>query len=643
MNSDVRRILVVDDNEAIHQDFQKILASSAKKKSLHDMEASLFGQSAPQQQTYEFQVFSAYQGQEALDLVKREIEVGDRYAVAFVDVRMPPGIDGIVTTKALLALDPDIQIVICTAHSDYSWSDMIATLGETDRVLILRKPFDPIEARQLACALHQKRQATRELRLRAERSEMLAEERTEQLSKTQAQLERLNDEMVEHEQRLHYLATHDALTGLPNRNLMLGRIELAMARLERSGIPFAAMLVDIYRFRSMVDTYGHETADDVLNEIAIRIRAQVRQFDVLARVGQDEFVVLVEEVVDPKHVRTLAERIHEISNEAVNVAGQEISVSFCIGVTFGTRGYMSPEQVLRDVNIAMIRARDQGKGYTEILHTTDRLTALRRLKTESDLARAVAQGQFVLHFQPIVSLTQPVTLGVEALVRWRHPDRGLLMPDEFIDVAEESLHIVALGDWVLRQSLEQIKQINEELGQSLFVSVNVSVRQLLKPDFVDKVKFALEDTQTKSHMVKLELTETTMVESTPKLLGRLETLDALGVALGIDDFGTGYSSLAVLQRTPVRYLKIDKSFVRDIPSSEVNLTMVSAVSQVAKAMKIQVVAEGIETELQREAICNLGCEMAQGYLFSKPLSFEDLKVFLKNPPYRLSLKPTEGV
>jgi len=632
-----KRVLIIDDNDAIHEDFRLILCPSQDHSALHALEASIFGGEAPIESTaMSFELSSMFQGEDGVAAVKQSLEQQTPFAMAFVDVRMPPGIDGVVAASRILALDPDIQIVICSAHSDYSWTDMMQVLGQTDRVLILRKPFDPIEARQLAYALCQKWSTARELRRYVGSIEALAEKRARELVAAQNQVSELNEAVEDQEKRLHFLTTHDALTGLPDRTVFLGRVELALEGHQRRSQKLAVMVIDVYRFKQLTDAYGTDAGNELLIEVAHRIRQQVRRFDVIARVGSDEYVVLIEEIEDTDAILATARRIHRSMEEPIFACGHEIYASLSIGVTYNFEPDTKPEQLLRDATFAMGRALANGKGRTEILQTEDSVGSLRQLRTENEIAHALRKEEFVVYYQPIISLSSGGVVGFEALVRWDHPQRGFLMPDSFISIAEESRDISALGEWVLMHACGEIAQVNKVHKKNYFISVNVSGRQIDEVRFLDCVASALSETGLSPSALRLELTETTLLESILSLDGRLQAIRDLGVSLCLDDFGTGYSSLAVFSRMPISVLKIDQVFVRDMTRSSTALTMINAMLGIASAMGVDVVAEGIETEEQLSILKSLGCGYGQGFLISRPFSGSGLSKYVtQRPPARV--------
>ncbi len=565
-----------------------------------------------------------------LALVEQSISQGSPFAVAFVDVIGATSSSELEAAKGLLQADPDLQVVVCSHASGNVHPGLVEAFGDTDRILLLKKPFAPLEARQLTFTLVRKWLSTRTLSLQLDEFEKLAELRAQKLSETLARVTRLSEEVIEQEQRLHHLCTHDALTGLPNRSVMLGRIQLAIDNHRSHSSYWVAILIDLYRFKQVVDLYGPEVGDAALIETCLRIQSELRQFDVLGRVGLDEFLILLEQVESTTDIHALADRLHQLSEQAYYIEGHEIYIDFVIGITLGNQGIGTSEQVLRDANIAMKRANEQGKGRTEVLHNLDRMAAVRRLRIERELGVAVKREEFVLHYQPIRDLTTGETAGFEALVRWQHPERGLLPPVEFIEVAEETRHIVPLGGLVLVEACRQLAVINRTYPDvPRFMSINVSAHQLAKPEFVRSMAAAIEDSRVDPKLIKLELTETAMMETMTSLVSRLETLRDLGVSLCIDDFGTGYSSLALLLRAPAKTLKIDRSFVSDLFTSSTAETLISAVVSVGQSLDMDVVAEGIETSEQLEELRKLGCQYGQGYLFSKPLSFERLLVYLE--------------
>ncbi|MDV2994257.1 MAG: hypothetical protein N4J56_003911 [Chroococcidiopsis sp. SAG 2025] len=435
------------------------------------------------------------------------------------------------------------------------------------------------------------------------------------------------------EAQLSHDALHDRLTGLSNRILFQERLEYVLQLAKRHNIfSFAVLFVDLDRFKTINDSLGHLVGDRLLIGIAQRLKACIRSSDTLARLGGDEFAILIEDVDNKGDIIHLVERIQQEFKLPFHLSEQEIYANASIGVLIDTANYDCAEDLLRDADIAMYRAKERGRGCYEIFDITMRDRAVAMLHLETDLRKAIINQEFQLHYQPIVALHNNQITGFEALVRWQHPEKGLIPPIEFIGVAEETGLILPLGMWVLQEACTQMRAWHEEFPSHppLSVSVNISGKQFAQVDLVEKIRQILAETRFDPHSLKLEITESTIVEDLASAKAKLIQLQELGIQVSIDDFGTGYSSLSYLSRFPINFLKIDRSFIQDIDTSSERLEIIRAIVSLADSLKIDVVAEGVETASQLAQLCSLqptsGQEhFAQGYLFSKPLNRDAAK------------------
>lgn len=438
------------------------------------------------------------------------------------------------------------------------------------------------------------------------------------------------------EAQLSYDALHDRLTGLSNRILFQERLEHALQLAKRhSNFSFAVLHIDLDRFKVINDSLGHLAGDRLLISIAGRLKACIRSSDTLARLGGDEFAILIEDVDNKGDIIHLVERLQQEFKLSFNLSGQEIYADASIGVLIDTTNYDRAEDLVRDADTAMYRAKERGRGCYEVFDITMRDRAIAMLHLETDLRKAIINQEFQLHYQPIVALHNNQITGFEALVRWQHPDKGLVPPMEFIAVAEETGLILPLGAWVLQEACAQMRAWHEEFPcyPPLSVSVNVSGKQFAQVDLVDKIRQILAETRFDPHYLKLEITESTVVEDLASAKAKLIQLQDLGIQVSIDDFGTGYSSLSYLNRFPINILKIDRSFIQDIDINSERLEIIRAIVSLADSLKIDVVAEGVETASQLAQLCSLqptsGQEhFAQGYLFSKPLNRDAAKILI---------------
>ncbi len=442
------------------------------------------------------------------------------------------------------------------------------------------------------------------------------------------------------EERLLHDAFHDSLTGLPNRALLLDHLSLAMARYKRhSERHFAVLFLDVDRFKIINDSLGHLAGDELLIEIAKRLERCIRPGDTIARLGGDEFTILLEELHHPDEVMPLAERIQKAIMNPIKLNATEVTITVSMGIAFSSIGYQQPEELLRDADTAMYQAKSSGKARYALFAPGMHARAIRQLQIENDLRRALDRQEFFLVYQPIVSIETSKLVGFEALVRWQHPGHGLISPAEFIPVAEETGLIIPLGKWVLSEACRQLRawqeQLSIELPAYLTMSVNLSGKQLMQDAIVEEVCQTLNQYQIEPHHLKLEITESVVMENIEVAIRKLNQLREFGVRMSIDDFGTGYSSLSYLHRLPTQTLKVDRSFVQNMTHSNDHAEIVRTIVTLARTLKMEVTAEGIETVDQLEMLRNLSCEYGQGFLFSKPLpaeaAMEQLQERLRQP------------
>ncbi len=434
------------------------------------------------------------------------------------------------------------------------------------------------------------------------------------------------------EERLIHDAFHDALTGLPNRHLFLDRLEQALQRSRRLNDPSMAVLfLDLDRFKNFNDSFGHADGDRLLVEFAGRLEDNLRPGDSLARLGGDEFGLLLTDLGGVEDATRVAERIHDTLRRPLSVSGHEIVTSASIGIALGPGPYTHPDDILRDADTAMYRAKAAGRGCSQIFDETMHSTVTALLRLEMDLRRAVEKEQFVMHYQPIVALRSGRTVGFEALVRWLDPERGLVCPERFIAVAEESGLIVPIGWWVLRESCHQMEIWQREFPSDppLFMSVNVSGKLFSQPDIVERMWDILEETGLPAETLRLEITENILMDHGERALARMNDLRSLGIELSVDDFGTGYSSLSYLQRFAYDTLKIDRSFIAEMDNQPGREAIVKTIISLGKALGMNVVAEGVETPLQLQQLRAMECPHAQGFWFSRPLDSTGIQALLE--------------
>jgi diguanylate cyclase (GGDEF)-like protein len=431
--------------------------------------------------------------------------------------------------------------------------------------------------------------------------------------------------------QLRHQAMHDALTGLPNRILALDRIEQMLARARRQQLPVAALYLDIDDFKDINDSFGHAAGDELLRIVGRRLESAVRGGDTAARLGGDEFVVLVEGSTLDAGAEIVAERLLEVLSQPYEMeaqGGREVSVTASVGIAFGLRA--SADELLRDADIALYEAKATGRNRYVLFRSAMQTALQDRLTLQMDLAEALAKDTLFLLYQPTFDLQSEAMIGVEALLRWRHPTRGLLMPADFIALAESSGLIVPIGRWVLHEACRQAATWHAQ-GDSLGVSVNVSTRQLDTDELIGDVRDALHDSALNPRSLTLEVTESALTRDPQAAAERLHLLKALGVRIAIDDFGTGYSSLTYLRQFPADAVKIDRSFINGIATSKKSTALIRTLVQLGKALEIETLAEGIEDQLQLDTLQREQCDQGQGFLFSRPLDVAAVEAFLKRP------------
>ena len=437
------------------------------------------------------------------------------------------------------------------------------------------------------------------------------------------------------EQQLLHDAMHDALTDLPNWALFMDRLGVAIAQTKRrEDHQFAVLFLDLDRFKNVNDSLGHAVGDLLLISIARRFRAFLRPGDTVARLGGDEFAILADAIESPSDATRIAERINEELGRPFDLQGHEVFTSASIGLALSSTGYDRPEEVLRDADTAMYRAKSLGKARHAIFDQEMHRRAVQLLSLETDLRRAVTRDEFRVHYQPIVALSTGVLEGFEALVRWQHPVRGLVYPEEFISVAEETGLIVPLGWSVLHEACSQTAAWQRRFpgDQHLTVSVNLSAKQFRQPELVNRIREVLDHSSLEPSRLCLEITESMIMEDAESAVDKMRRLRDVGVELHIDDFGTGYSSLSYLHRLPTHTIKIDRSFVRRMTERNGKSEIVGTIVTLARNLGMRVAAEGLETADQLARLRQLECEYGQGFFFSKPLDHGDAGRLIASQP-----------
>jgi len=468
-----------------------------------------------------------------------------------------------------------------------------------------------------------------------ERAEQ-AERHVEELNRHIAEQERISVQLQESKDHFRRAAFHDALTTLPNRALFTENLRFVIERAKNhEDYQFGVLFLDLDRFKNVNDSLGHTIGDQLLIAMARRLESCIREGDIVARLGGDEFAILLDGISNATEASAMARRIQDRLSSPFNLSGHEVFTTTSIGIALSSTGYDHPENMLRDADTAMYRAKAQGKACYEVFDKGMHTHAVYILQMENDLRRALDREEFRVVYQPIVALDNGQLAGFEALIRWQHPERGFVNPADFIPLAEDTGLIVPIGLWILRKACQQLAKWQWQVADNrdLFMSVNLSSKQVAQPGLVTEIQDILEETDLEAKQIKLEITESAVMGNAEMSARLLKRLQALGVQLSIDDFGTGYSSLGYLHRFPVNTLKIDRSFVGRIGEAAENIEIVRTIVSLAENMGMEVVAEGVETLSQLTQLRSLNCRYGQGYLFSRPIDAESVTVLINRQPH----------
>jgi diguanylate cyclase (GGDEF)-like protein len=609
-----RRILIIDDTPSIHHDFRKILAPDAEgEQNLAGTEEALFGIAPPNRLTFELD--SAYQGQEALELVNRARAEGRPYALAFTDMRMPPGWDGLETIEQLWKADPHLQIALCTAYSDYSWEAMAERLEFGDQLLVLKKPFDSLEIRQMASALTWKWQMAQDAANKVLSLEQTIEARVHELLK------------------VSHLLQYDVLTELPNSTLLGDRLNQSLALSRRHDRQLAVMFLGLDRFKRINNALGHPAGDEMLKRVGQSLVTSVRESDSVFRYGSDEFVVILADVRHPQQTKGIAEKLLNAIRTPQHIAGHDLSVTASLGISIYPEDGLDAIVLIKKAETAMRNVKENSPNDFSFFIDDMNQRAREQQSIESGIRLALERNEFVLHYQPKIDLSSGQVVGAEALIRWKKPGQGWVYPSDFIAVAEDSGLIVPLTKWVMAQACRQACLWQAAGLPKICISVNVSAIDFRQRDFVDVIEQILKQTGLDPTLLELEITEGVLMQNIDATVTALSRIKALGVRLAIDDFGTGYSSLSYLRRFPIDVLKIDQSFIRGLSRDSSDAALVNAIISLGKSLKLTVIAEGVETLEQLDFLKAHHCEEGQGYYFSKAVAPDAFAHYL------MSVKP----
>lgn len=730
------RIIVIDDNRDVHQDFIKILTmKNERSEDLNQLKTELFGESKQSSMVLPiFEIDTASQGQEGVEYIKQAVAEKKPYALAFVDIRMPPGWDGIETIKHIWELDNNIQIVICTAYSDYSWEETVEKLGQKENLLILKKPFDNVTVRQLTCALTKKWQLMQETRHYTQSLEKRVEDRTqllqESLSVTRGTLESSADGILvvdndgkiidfnrnitqmwnipeellqtkdankilnaiaekldnpakflslkkeldsqpdttkmeklkskenfvydlytqpytlnqiitgriwsfrdvtaraQLEEQLEYQATHDLVTGLPNRVMLNDHIRAAIASAKREKGMFGVLFFDLDRFKLINDSLSHAVGDNVLRNIGTRVASMMRAQDTFARLGGDEFVAVITSLKNEADIGKVANKLLENLSTPQKIQDIDLTVTSSVGIAVYPRDGDNAEMLLRNADTAMYRAKELGGAQYQFYTTELAKSSVSRLELENELRQAISNNEFFLCYQPQFNLSTKEIIAVEALIRWQHPTKGVILPLDFIPLAEDTGLILPIGEWVLRTACQQAKTWHDMGLPKIRVSVNVASQQFKQSNLVSMVDEILKEAGLEPKYLEIEMTENTILKNLEHY-NVIKELKKLGVNIALDDFGTGYSSLHYLREIPIDRLKIDQSFIQNIDINTGDEVIIQAVIAMSHNLNFEVMAEGVESQKQLDFLKQKVCDEVQGFYFSKPLTADNLVAFLK--------------
>jgi len=591
------RILIIDDEPALHEAYAHCLehqASSDKASLLDEMEKSLFAEDLPSrpdtQNDVVFQCCHVSQGLDGITEVAQSLAANTPFQVAFIDIRMPPGIDGKETARRIRAIDPDINLVIVSGYSDHNVTDIADVAGPADKIFYISKPFAADEVRQMATAL------SRRWELDAKQVELLKAKVIE---------------LAASEARAIHIANHDFLTSAPNRMAFQKKLK---DRLRQESGQFALAVLDLDRFKYVNDTFGHGAGDDLLINIFEALKAAAPQDAYIARLGGDEFGVILDYDEREDCILTIRDLVSKCS-QTFEIYGNRVQISASGGflMNAGGGGFGDASDHMRYADMALYAAKRSGRNQVhEFDMEMDKSTKFRQ-EIESGLAKAIENGEMRLVYQPITNRNSLDITGFEALARWESSEHGHVSPHIFIPIAEESGLIHEIGDWIIRQALNDCQNWPDH-----YVSINFSPKQFKKKDLIDKLCFHAAAAGVSHERIQVEITETAIFDNSLVAAEILQELQDLGFRVALDDFGTGYSSLFNIKNFPLDCIKIDKSFIDQLGKDGSSTAIVSAVTQLAKALQLNIVAEGVETEIQCQALRLIGCSHMQGYLFGKP-------------------------
>jgi diguanylate cyclase (GGDEF)-like protein len=601
------RVLVVDDDALLIGEYVRCLGEDFEPDNatttLTDLENVLFGEETDERGAARFEVHSRNQGDAAVDAVRNAVATESPYAIVFIDIRMPPGMDGIEAARQIRALDPNINIVIVTGSMSIEAESLIKEIPPSDKIFFFKKPFHAVECRQLAAALCGKWHADMALRSANEDLERRVEERTA---------------------ALHRLAYYDPVTDLPNQHLLLDELQSMIELSEDADGDTVTVLIDIDRFSFINETMGYDSGTELLRSVGNRLRRELsedEQFEgaVVGRFGADEFAILVPHVASQDDIQEITQRVRAVVEQPFLINGRDLFLKTAIGAAWHPDHGRDARSVYRCAEAALHRSMRTIDNATTYYHREMRFRARHKFDMEAELRCAIDEGQIQPWYQPQQDSETGELGGVEALARWIRPDGSIVPPADFIPLSEEMGISDVLFETILGSVCRDVAAWQENSDWDVPVSVNLSPHQLRNGNLVSLIKKILVDNAVNRKLINLELTETVLLEDLTVAEPLLQDLSAYGVGIHIDDFGTGYSSLSYLAQLPVQAVKIDRTFISKLVESETTVRVVQAVVALGKAMKLKVVAEGVETDQQYAIVRRLGCDLVQGFFIAKPM------------------------
>jgi diguanylate cyclase (GGDEF)-like protein len=607
------RVLVCDDDESLIAEYLRCLnedfVADIATTTLTDLEKVLFGEETNEKGAIGFAVETRDQGEAAVDAVRIAVAAGTPFAIVFLDVRMPPGIDGIQAAKQIRALDPNVNIVIVTASMGPELDNLDIEIPPADKIFFFKKPFHAVECRQLAAALCGKWHSDMALRRANEELEKRVEERTA---------------------ALHKMAYFDQVTRLPNQRLLIDELQGLIEKSEDGPGDSVVVLLDINRFSFLNETMGYEAGTELLRSIGNRLSRTFAAEDnkagaIVGRSGADEFAVLLPNVESDIGIRDVAQQIKAAVEDPFLINGRDIFLKTSIGVAWHPVHGREAAMIFRCAEAALHRSMRSPDHAITYYHSEMRYRARHKFDLEAEFRCALDEGQIVAFYQPQQCVSSGELAGVEALARWIRPDGSIVSPCDFIPLSEEMGVSDILFEAVLRDVCSDVASWRADGDWNVPVSVNISAHQLRNNDLVSMIKQILFQQSIDQKLINLELTETALLEDLTAARPVLSDLNAYGVGIHIDDFGTGYSSLSYLAQLPVQTLKIDQSFIASLTESETNTRVVQAIIALGRAMELEVVAEGVETDQQYAILRRLECDLVQGFFIAKPMPADEFR------------------